>query len=97
MSTSDRTHDPLGLGPRLAILDDALRQRDEALAALRSLVLESPWQQSRGSADVWCSWCDATTYGGAPAEHFHDLALHDDGCPWRAARALLGLDGRALD
>jgi hypothetical protein len=42
MSTDDRTHDPLGLAPRLAGLDDAMRQRDEALAALRDLLRTAP-------------------------------------------------------
>lgn len=42
MSTSDRTHDPLGLGPGLRDLDAALRQRDEALAALRDLLRTAP-------------------------------------------------------
>jgi hypothetical protein len=75
----------------------AQRRMEQLEQALRALILEPPWRDSRGSADVWCGWCDAITYGGAPAEHFHDLTLHDEECPWRTARALLGLDGRALD
>lgn len=87
--------DGLYLGPTATLR--LVGEVRELRAALHDLILAPPWLQSRGSADVVCDWCDATTYGGASAEHFHDLSLHAETCPWRKARALLGLDGRALD